>query len=344
MLGEIAGLPQRPSTPILRRTDPRPATSGQLTIAKSALMSTNADNTKHAPIFEYALLVLLATLWGSSFSFIKITVETIPPLTAMALRASMAGLFLWTIMRWQGDHMPSDTGSWLRLAKLSAITTVMPFILIAWGLQWVDAGLGVILNATTPIFAFLMTWTVTRQEAVNARKLFGVLAGIFGVALIVGTSVLSGLGDQLLPQLALVLASVCYATSAIYGRTFRHMGQFVPATGALTIGGIVLTPVALLLEQPWNMSPSIESIASLIIVALVGTAGGNLIYFRLLGTIGSLATTSQSYLRVPIGVLIGMLVLGERLSPPAMLGLACVVAGVAAMTIPKGKILTWLRR
>lgn len=295
------------------------------------------DKPKPVPVLEYGLLLLLSTLWGASFSFLKLTVETIPPLTAIAFRTAMAGVLLWAIMRANGVRLPRDAATWWSFAIVSAVNTVAPFMLIAWGLQWIDAGLAVILNSTTPIFAFLITWGLTRHEAVTSRKLFGVVAGITGILLIVGTSALAGLGQQLIPQLAIVLASLSYATSAIYGRSFREMGPLAPAAGSLLIGALVLTPMALVVEHPWTATPTWPSIVSLLILGIVCTALGNVLYFRLLGTLGSLGTTAQSYLRVPIGVLVGMLLLGEQLTSTAWIGLVCVVVGVAAMTIPPGR-------
>lgn len=297
-------------------------------------MSNAADKPKPPPLMEYGWLIVLSTLWGSSFSFLKLTVGSVPPLTAIAWRTAIAGAVLYAIMRWQGWTLPRDWESWKSFIIVSAINTVFPFILIAWGLQYINASLAVILNSTTPIFAFLITWAVTRQEAVTQRRAFGVAAGLTGIVLIVGVSALSGLGDQLVPQLALVLSSVSYATSAIYGRAFRNMNPVVPACGSLLFGAAVLTPMAVVIDQPWTSSPTWTSIMALVFLSVFCTAGGNVLYFRLLGTLGSLGTTAQSYLRVPIGVLVGVMLLGEALTSTAGIGLVCVVAGVMAMTWP----------
>lgn len=298
------------------------------------MTSQAASKPKQPPLLEYGLLLLLSALWGSSFSFLKLTVATVPPLTAISVRTAIAGAVLYAIMRWQGWRLPRDWESWKTFIIISAVNTVFPFILIAWGLQTVDASLAVILNSTTPIFAFLITYFVTRQEGATKRRLFGVVAGLTGIVLIVGATALSGLGQQLLPQLGIVLASVSYATSAIYGRAFRNMNPVVPACGSLLFGAAVLSPMAIAIEHPWTSTPSWGSLVALTILAVLCTAGGNVLYFRLLGTLGSLGTTAQSYLRVPIGVMAGVYLLGEELTSTAGLGLVCVVAGVMAMTWP----------
>lgn len=307
-------------------------------------MVPTARTTQPPPLSEYVLLVVLATLWGSSFSFLKLTVASVPPLTAIAIRTLIAGAVLYAIMRWQGWRMPRDWESWKSFIIVSAINTVFPFIVIAWGLQYVDASLGVILNSTTPIFAFLITYLVTRQEAVTAQRLFGVAAGLTGIVLIIGMSALSGLGQQLVPQLALVVASLSYATSAIYGRGFRDMNPVVPACASLLFGAAVLAPLAIAIDRPWTISPSVTSMTALVALAVLCTALGNVLYFRLLGTLGSIGTTAQSYLRVPIGVLAGIFLVGESPSSTAWAGLFFVVAGVMAMTWPSSKPLPIPRR
>jgi drug/metabolite transporter (DMT)-like permease len=107
-----------------------------------------------------------------------------------------------------------------------------------------------------------------------------------------------------------------------------------PAAGSMLAGAALLIPASLVIERPWTLQPSLASVEALLALAVFSTALAFLIYFRLVQTLGAVGTTSQAYLRVPIGVAIGVLFLGESLSPTAWVGLVCVVAGVAAMTIP----------
>src|SRR4030081_3547073 len=146
---------------------------------------------------ELALLLLLATLWGASYTFIKLGVATIPPITLIAARTSIAGLLLLAIMRWRGVRVPRDAASWRRFLFQACLNSVIPWTLIAWGERSLDAGLATILNSTAPIFTFLLTFAVTRHEPVTGRKLFGVLAGMAGICLVVGVQALGGLGEQL---------------------------------------------------------------------------------------------------------------------------------------------------
>lgn len=292
-----------------------------------------------APVrgLDIFLLLLLSTLWGASYTFIKVGVETIPPVTLIAARTLIAGLILLVWMMFTGVAMPRSKTLWRRLFVQASLNSVLPFTLIAWAEQYVAAGIATILNSTTPVLTFFITWYLTRHQRVGMRKLVGVVAGLVGICLIIGFSALNSVGDQVLPQLAIVAATVCYACAALYGRTFMGFSPLVPAAGSLIAGAMVLIPISLVFDRPWELNPSLNSIAALLMLSVFSTAIAFVIYFRLIQTLGPVGTTSQAYLRVPIGVAIGVVFLGESLSPTIWIGLCCVVMGVAAMTIPSRK-------
>jgi drug/metabolite transporter (DMT)-like permease len=284
---------------------------------------------------ELALLLVLATLWGASYSFIRVGVATIPPVTLIAGRTLIAGLLLLAVIRIRRQKLPTDAATWTKFLFQACLNSAIPFTLIAWAERTVDAGLATILNSTSPIFAFLLTALITRHEPATARKLFGVVAGIAGTCLIVGAQAFTGIGAALLAQLAIVAATICYAGAAIFGRAFKGLDPIMPAAGSLICGAAILTPASLLIDRPWALSPSADGLAALLGLAVFSTAFALVIYFRLVLTLGSVATTAQSYLRVPIGVAIGAVWLGETPGKTAWLGLACVIAGVVAMTLPQ---------
>jgi drug/metabolite transporter (DMT)-like permease len=285
-------------------------------------------------VVELALLLALATLWGGSYTFIKLGVATIPPITLIAARTTIAGLLLLAIMWARGIRLPNDAATWQRFAFQAVLNSVIPWTLIAWGERHVDAALATILNSAGPIFTFLLTAVVTRHEATTPRKLVGVVAGMAGILLIVGVDAFHDFGSGLVAEAAIVAATICYACAAIFGRGFKGLDPMAPAAGSLLAGAAALIPASLILEQPWTLSPSLSSVLALLALATFSTAAAFVIYFRLIQTLGSVGTTAQAYLRVPIGVAISVAFLGESLSRTAWIGLACVVLGVAAMTIP----------
>lgn len=286
---------------------------------------------------DLALLLGLATLWGASYTFIKIAVATIPPITLIAARTAIAGALLVAVMHWRGKRMPRDAASWWRFLLQAGLNSVIPWTMLAWGERSLDAGLATILNSTAPIFTFFLTFAVTRHEALSSRKLIGVVAGMAGVCLIVGVEALGGIGKQLVAQIVTVLSAVCFAGAAIFGRGFKGLDPIAPAAGSLICGAAVLIPASLVVDQPWTLAPSVPSLLALLALALFSTALAFAIYFRLIQTLGSVGTTAQAYLRVPIGVALSVWLLGEQMSATAWVGLACVAVGVAAMTIPERK-------
>ena len=291
-------------------------------------------DTKTSMATDLLLLLTLATLWGASYTLIKVGVETISPVTFIAVRTLVAGLILAAALRLRGLKLPTDRQTWKLFTVQACLNSAVPFTLIAWAEQTTDAGLATILSSTTPIFAFLLTALITRHESVSAAKLFGVAAGIVGICLIVGMEALAGSGENLWAQLAIVAATICYAAAAIFGKNFKGLDPTMPAAGSLIAGAAILIPVSLVVDRPWTLTPSTDSMLALLALAVFSTALAFVIYFRLVQTLGSVGTTAQAYLRVPIGVGIGVVFLGETLASTAWLGLACVVTGVIAMTLP----------
>ena len=283
---------------------------------------------------EYALLAVLAIVWGASYAFIRLGVATIPPVTLIAARTLIGGALLLAILMSRGKTMPRDMEMWRRFMLQALLNSVVPFTLIAWAEQTVEAGLATILCSTSPIFTFLMTFAITRHEPVTLTKLFGVVAGIGGICLIVGVEALRGIGEALIADLALIAATLCFAGAAIFGRGFTTLDPLVPATGSMLCGSMVLVPISLVAEAPWTIAPSAVSVTALIALSVFSTAFAFALYFRLLRTLGSVGVTAQAYLRVPVGVGVGVAFLGEGITPSALVGLAGVIAGVAAMIAP----------
>jgi drug/metabolite transporter (DMT)-like permease len=286
---------------------------------------------------DLALLLLLATLWGGSYSFIKVGVETIPPVTLIAARTLLAGAILLGVLRWRGLRLPRDVGTWRLFLIQACLNSVVPFTLIAWAERSVEAGLATILSSTSPIFVVVLGLLAGTGERVSRLKLAGIASGLAGTGLIVGVEAMAGFGADLAAQLALVAASLCYGGAALFGRHFKGMDPFMPAAGSLICGAIILIPLSLAVDRPWTLTPSAASIQALLALSIFSTALAFVIYFRLIARLGSVATTSVAYLRVPTGVLIGMVVLGESLAPTAWAGLVLIVAGVLAMTRPARK-------
>ncbi len=284
---------------------------------------------------SFALVLLLALLWGASFPLLKVAVETIPPLTVTAVRALLGGLLLLAALGREAARELWSTASGLRAFGTQGLfNCILPWVMVSWASRSIDSGLVTILNSLSPIFIFLLTWAITRHEPATPRRFAGVVLGLAGVVVIIGINALSGLGTHTLAELACVAGSLSYAIAAIIGRRFNRMSPLVPATGATLTAALAMVPIALVVDRPWELHPSIASMLAVLGLAVFSTGFAFVVYFRLLSTVGSIATSSQAYLRIVIGVGLGMVFLGERPSTSMLLGLPLVVAGVVAMTMP----------
>lgn len=283
------------------------------------------------PTFEIMLLVLLAFLWGGSFTLIKIAVETVPPASIAAARVTTAAILLLLLARWRGERLPRGIGIWSALFVQGFLQSALPFTLIGWGEQHIDSALAGVLNATPPLFVFLITFATIKREGNLGRKLLGVATGLAGVVLMIGVDSLGGLGADVMGQLAVLGASVSYALAAIFARRFAGLGTITTAGSAMLTAAAIMVPVAFLFDRPWTLAPSETSLFAVAALAVFSTALAMMIYFRLLRTLGPLGTASGGYLRAGFSVILGMVVLSEPVSLALAVGLALILAGVAIL-------------
>jgi drug/metabolite transporter (DMT)-like permease len=295
---------------------------------------------------DYALLLALACCWSSTYPLTKIGLGSIPPLTFISARSLIAALFLLVILRIRGLRIPTDAKAWKLFAFQQTINSTIPFLVITWAQQYVAAAPTVVLASTTPIFAFLITWAITRHEPATLLKLAGAILGLAGTAVIIGLDALGGLGSEIFAEIAILLATISFACATIFGLRLSDYDPMVVAAGSLLFGGLVLLPASLIIDHPWTLHPTPQALAAVVTMGIFSSAIGLMLFYMCLSRLGTLTTNAQGYLRIPIGVALSALLLGESVPPNLVLGLMLVMAGVAAMTIPGDRYklaLSWLR-
>lgn len=292
------------------------------------------SNVQPRQVTEFLLLFVLALLWGSSYLFLKIAVETIPPVTLIASRVAIAAVLLSCIVLWKGESFPRDALTLRRLLLQSFLNSIGAWTVLAWGQQYVESSLSSVLNSTSPLFVFFITYFFTRHEPTGMIKLIGAGLGVCGVVLIVGTDALQGLGQQVLAQLAILTGAMMYACAAVYGKRFSHLTPTVTAAAAMIWASVCLVPLSIVLEQPWTLQPSTKSLLAALALGVFCTGAALLIYFRLLRTLGSMGTASQSYLRAGVGVMLGIVVLGEHITPVMGIGIGAAILDVVLINLP----------
>ncbi len=287
------------------------------------------------PWREYALLGLLSLLWGSSFLLIKLALHDIPPATLAVLRTGLGGLALLALARWRGLRLPHGGRAWGPLLGLGVLQGALPFSLIGWSERHIDSGLAGVLNATVPLFVFVITAVVQRRSSFAWLRLAGVLLGLGGVVTLAGAQTLvRASGAPLWPMAAVLGASASYAVGALLGHRVSGQPPIVTAAGSLLAGCGLLLPVACVLDLPWTLSPGPVPSAAALALALLCTAVASALFHRLIGTLGPLATTSNAYLRAVVSVVLGAVILGEPLGWPMLSAMAMIFVGVACVTRP----------
>lgn len=293
-----------------------------------------APSHKPMDLTDWGLLVALSILWGGSFFFVGIAVRELPPLTIVAMRVALAALALGGLLRILGLPMPRDRRTWVAFFGMGALNNLLPFCLIVWGQTQISSGVASVLNATTPLFGVLVAHVLTRDEKMTGNRLAGVLIGFAGVAVMIGPTALAGLGNGLLPQLAVLGAALSYSFAGIFGRRFKGMGvsPLVTATGQVTASTLMLVPVALLLDRPWTLPmPSAPAWGAVIGIALLSTALAYVIFFRVLASAGATNLMLVTFLIPVSAILLGGLFLGERLAVRHGIGMALIAGGLAAI-------------
>jgi len=281
---------------------------------------------------EWGLLVLLSAVWGGSFFFAAVALREVGPLTVTISRVLIAAILLHGFIMLSGMRMPADARTWAAFFGMGLLNNAIPFSLIFWGQTHIASGLASILNATTPLFTVILAHFLTSNEKLSGGRGLGVLIGFAGVVVMIGADLLGGLSENLLAQLAVLGAAVAYASATVYGRRFRQMPPICTAAGQVTASAILMLPVTLLVEQPWTLPmPGWQTFAALAGLGSVCTAFAYGLYFRILRTAGSTNISLVTFLVPVSALLLGMLILGERLEPKHFLGMALIGIGLAAI-------------
>lgn len=293
---------------------------------------------------DWTILLVLALIWGGAFMFIDIAVRHVPPLTYVWLRLTIAAAGLWVYVLFRLERVVLPRQVWASILLLALLNNALPFALFGWGQTHIASGLASILNATTPIWGVVVAHLLTRDERMSPRKLAGVLLGFGGVATMIGPSLLSDIGTSGLAELACVTASLSYALAAVWARRFKQLGisPLSVTTGQLTAGALIMLPVSAIVDRPWTHAlPPLGAWGAIAALALMCTAFGYVLYFRLIEHAGATNALLVTLLVPPVAILLGSLFLSETLAPQDFAGLALIALGLAAID---GRLLSALRK
>jgi drug/metabolite transporter (DMT)-like permease len=191
--------------------------------------------------------------------------------------------------------------------------------------------------SAVPFSTVLMAHIFVHDEPLSWGKIVGVLLGFLGVLVLIGPGALTTLGGETLAQIAVLLATFCYAANSIIARRLRHISSESVGAGMLIAASICGIPLSLLVDRPWELAPSWGSLAAVVTLGWLCTGLGYLLFFRIIASAGAGFVSFNNYLVPLCGVVWGAVVLGERLEPQAFIALLLILAGVAAPRLLRRK-------
>lgn len=281
---------------------------------------------------DWALLLALVAMWGSSFMFNSIAVVSLPPLTVVAGRVGIAALVLIIIVYALGKRLPPPGRGWWPYLIIAIVGNAVPFYLITWGQLVVESALAGILMAVMPLATLVLAHFLIAGEHLTRQRALGFIIGFSGIVLLMGPAALAGVGGndlRIVSQLAVLGGALCYALQSVLTRLIIKGDVLVAAAATLLIASLIAVPVAMWLDRPWTLAPTASAVAAVVWQGVGPTALATVLYFTLIHSAGPTFMSLVNYLSPGVAVMLGLLVLGEAPQANAYFGLALILAGLA---------------
>ncbi len=287
--------------------------------------------TSRGSRLDWALFLALGLMWGTSYLFIKIGVETLPTFTLVAARLGIGLAFLAAVVAVARERLPREPRMYGHLLVMSVVNIALPFALITSAEQSVDSALAAILNGAVPLFVIVIAALFLHDEPITVNRLVGLVVGYAGVVLLVGRSLGAGGGESALGgELALLGSTASYGVGAVYARrNVRGLRPMIPALFQVGFAFVITTTIAFLTERPLEVEWTGRSLFAIAWLGLLGSGIASLCFFRLLQSWGATRTSLVAYLLPIVGIAAGALVLGEAVDLGIIAGTALVIGGVA---------------
>jgi drug/metabolite transporter (DMT)-like permease len=289
---------------------------------------------------------LLALIWGSSFLFIRIGVEQLPPFQLVFIRTGIAAIGLTTVVYLRGKRLPTDWRSIGDLLVLGIVNTVLPFALITWGETRIESGLASVLQGTAALFTLVIAHFAFADERISLRKLLGLLIGFLGVVVLASRSTAGNITQSdstmhLLGQVAVIGASFCYALGGTYGRKAmqQRLDPVVVAAGAMAVAAVVSGLIAYIAPALGGSEPiglgqlTPNVLGAVLALGLVNTFGAYLIFYPLVSVLGAARTSMVTYVIPVVGLVLGAIFLAEQVDLRLLIGTLMIVGGIGIVNL-----------
>jgi drug/metabolite transporter (DMT)-like permease len=277
---------------------------------------------------DYIVLFALGALWGSSFGAIKIALHGVTPLTVMSVRILLAGAALLLLIQVRKTPFPRGIQNWIKIGWMALFGTLIPFFLVPWGQLQIDSSLAAILMAVNPLFALTLGHYFSDHESFTLRQLLAMLVGFSGILLVFGENAISSINGNILAQLAVIGAGFCYTISGVIVSRVRGASADSVTASIFICSSVIVFPLWMILEQPWNLHFETESLLALTHLGLVSTGMAFLMRYYIILRAGAVFLSYVAFIIPMFGILFGILFLGESISVNTMGAVVLILSGV----------------
>lgn len=286
---------------------------------------------QRSPAWIWVLFLTLGFLWGSSYLWIKIGLESLPPLTLIAGRLLLGGAFLAVVVAIARQPLPREARQYGHLFVMAVVNIVMPFVLITVGEQSIDSALAAILTATVPLTVIVLAPMFLPDERITLPRIAGLAVGFAGVIMLVAPDLVNLSDADLTGELMMIGAATCYGIGNVYAkRNVRGLRPMIPALFQVLFAVAIIVPMALVFEQPvGNVNPAPEAIVAVIWLGFLGSGVAYLCYFTILAHWGATRTSMVAYLLPVVGIVLGAVVMGDPVTVNRIIGTGLIIAGIA---------------
>ncbi len=287
---------------------------------------------REANTFDLSLLIILAVIWGSSFFNIKIATYSYDPITLALVRVIFASIPLLLLCKLKEIKIEAFSNNWHWYSLIGLCNIAIPFVLIAIGTAKINSYLAAILMSTTPLSGSILAHIFTKDEKLSFLKSLGVLIGFSGVVLLFFDKLIIN-SENYVYALITILGSTFYCIGGLMTLKLKNKKNENVTTSTTLWSVIFLFPMSLIIETPWNSSPSLASTLSLLYLGVIATGLAWLIRFRILTVNGLVFQTQVAYLIPIFGIIFGYFLMDEIITWRVLLSLVIILLGIYVFKI-----------
>jgi len=278
-------------------------------------------------IIDYSLLCFLALIWSSAFFNIKIATDSFGPVTIAFLRVFLASIPLIILCNYKKIKIEVFSKDWHWFALIGIVNLIIPFFFISYGIKAVQSNLAAILMSSTPLTSTILGHYFTKYEKFNLIKTIGVLVGFSGIVYLFSDNILIN-ENNFYSAIIILLGATGYVVGGVLTLKISNKKNENVTTSICIWASIILLPLTLIFEQPWNSTPSMTSVISVIYLGLVSTGLAWLLRFSILKKNGLIFQSQVSFLIPIFGIVLGYVFLNELITPKIIVSVVLVLIGI----------------